>query len=49
MYSVWDNTLRTVLVAVQQSAPTLEARGNTLHSPGSAFLPDEPYLIVSVP
>ena len=33
LYSVWDNTLRTVLVTVQQSTPTLEAGGNTLHSP----------------
>ena len=43
LYSVWlwDNTLRTVLAAVQHSTPTLEAGGNTLHSPGSPFMPDE--------
>ena len=31
----------SVLVAVQQSTPTLEAGGNTLLSPGSPFMPDE--------
>ena len=40
LYSVWDNTPRTVLAALQQSTPTLEAGGNTLHSTGSPFLPD---------
>ena len=39
--TVWENTLRTVLVAIQESKPTLEAGGNT--RPGSPFLPDEPY------
>ena len=44
LYSVWDNTLKTVLVAAaQQNTPTLEAGGNTLHSSGSSFLPDELY------
>ena len=40
--TVYENTLRTVQVASQQSTPTLEAGGNTLHSAGSPFLPDEP-------
>ena len=45
LYSVWDNTLITVLVALQQSTSTLKAGGNALlHSAGSPFLPDKPQL-----
>ena len=44
MYSVWDNTLRTVLVAVYQSIPTLEAGGNTvLEAPSCQMNRNWPY------
>ena len=36
------------LVALQQSAPTLEAGGNTLYSAISPFLPDKSKLTVLV-